>query len=221
LKRTLAVTSASFALFAAITVRVTGDEVPWLDSRILEHVPPGTEPNSFSRVCNAFVIAGMAFVIVLVAATAITLTLRRRWRPALFWCLVFAGLLALDVALKPIFGRPSIHESGEYSFPSGNAMASMAILVGAATLMHGLPRRLYVLGGVLVAAYGGALVYLSWHYPSDVLGGWLLAVAWVGFLSLVIRPPTVFEPRRPRITRARERRLQSADAPSQLGLKGE
>jgi membrane-associated phospholipid phosphatase len=219
--RTLAVTITSLTLFAAIAVRVTGEETPWLDTRILEHVPPGNEPNSFSRVCNAFVIAGMAFLIVLVAATAITLTLRRRWRPALFWCLAFAGLLALDVALKPIFERPSIHASGEYSFPSGNAMASMAILVGTATLIYGNPRRLYVLGGVLVAPYGAALVYLSWHYPSDVLGGWLLAVAWIGFLSLVIRPPTIFEPGRPRISRAREPRLASADAPSQLGLRGE
>jgi membrane-associated phospholipid phosphatase len=220
-KKALAVTIISLALFVAVAVRVTGDEAPWLDTRILELVPPGNEPNSFSRVCNAFVMAGMAFVVVLVAAMAITLILLRRWRPALFWCLTFAGLFALDVALKPIFGRPSIHASGEYSFPSGNAMASMAILLGAATLMYGNPRRLYVLGGVLVAAYGGALVYLSWHYPSDVLGGWLLAVAWTGFLSLVIRPPKVFEPRRPRITRAREPRLASADAPSQLGLRGE
>jgi membrane-associated phospholipid phosphatase len=221
MKRTLVVTITSLALFAAIAVRVTGDDVPWLDTRILEHVPPGNEPNSFSRVCNAFVIAGMAFVIVLVAATAITLSLRRRWRPALFWCLAFAGLLALDVALKPIFERPAIHASGEYSFPSGNAMASMAILVGGATLINGIPRRLYVLGGVLVAAYGGALVYLSWHYPSDVVGGWLLAVAWIGFLSLVVQPPTIFEPGRPRIARAREPRLGSADAPSQLGASGE
>jgi membrane-associated phospholipid phosphatase len=213
-RRSVAVIVLALALFVAIAVRVTRDQAPWLDTHILELVPPADQPNALSRFCNAFVVAGIAFVIIVVSATAIALVVRGRWRPALFWCLTFAGLLALDVALKPLFERPSIHSPGEYSFPSGNAMASMALFVGATALIRALPRRLYAVGAVLVAAYGAALVYLSWHYPSDVVAGWLLAVAWVGFLSLVIRPPAVFEARPLRIT---ERRLTARNAPNQLG----
>jgi undecaprenyl-diphosphatase len=194
-KRDAGVTVVSLALFVAIAVRVTGDQAPWLDTRIVEHVPPPDTPNSLADLCNAFVVAGMAFVIIAALATGVVLVVRKRWQPALFWCLTFAGVLALELALKPLFGRPSLHSPGEYSFPSGHAMASMAFFVGATSLIRGLPRWLYAVGAVLVAAYGGALVYISWHYPSDVVGGWLLTVAWVGLLSLIIRPPAVFESR--------------------------
>jgi membrane-associated phospholipid phosphatase len=201
-KRSVGVTVVSLALFVAIAVRVTGDQAPWVDTRILDFVPPPDTPNALSHVCHAFVVAGMAFVIIAASAAGIALVVRRSWRPALFWCLTFAGVLAFDLALKPLFGRPSLHSPGEDSFPSGHAMASMALLVGAAALGRCVPRRLYAVGAALVAAYGGALVYLSWHYPSDVVGGWLLILAWVGFLSLVIRPPAVFEARPLGIRRA-------------------
>jgi undecaprenyl-diphosphatase len=216
--KTVAVTAVSLALFVAIAIRVTGDQVPWLDTRILELVPPGNEPNSFSRVCDAFLVAGIAFMIIVVPVTALALVVRKRWRPAFFWCLTFAGLLTFDVALKQLFERPSIHSSGEYSFPSGNALASMGLLVAAAALIRGVPRRLFAVGGIVVAAYGGALVYLSWHYPSDVVGGWLLAVAWVGFLALVVRPPPVLDAGALGIN---VRRRPAGDAPNRLGLRGE
>jgi membrane-associated phospholipid phosphatase len=194
--RSVGVTVVSLALFVATAVRATGDQAPSLDTRILEHVPPGDTPNTLSHLCNAFVVAGMAFVIIAASAMGIALLVRKAWRPALFWCLTFAGVLAFDLALKPLFGRPSLHSPGEDSFPSGHAMASMAFFVGATSLIRGLPRWLYAVGAVVVAAYGGALVYLSWHYPTDVVGGWLLTVAWMGLLSLIIRPPAVFEARR-------------------------
>jgi membrane-associated phospholipid phosphatase len=200
--RSVGVTVVLLALFVAIAVRVTGDQAPWLDTRILEHVPPPDTPSALSHLCNAFVGAGMAFVIIAASAMGIALVVRKAWRPALFWGLTFAGVLAFDLALKPLFGRPSLASPGDYSFPSGHAMASMAFFVGATSLIRGLPRWLYAVGAVLVAAYGGALVYLSWHYPSDVVGGWLLTVAWVGLLSLIIRPPAVFEAGRLRLRRA-------------------
>ena len=202
MNRSVGTSVVSFALFVAIAVRITGDQAPSLDTRILEHVPPPNTPNALSHLCNAFVVGGMALVVIVASAMGIALVARRAWRPALFWGLTFAGVLAFDLALKPLFARPSLHSPGEYSFPSGHAMASMAFFVGAASLIRGLPRWLCAVGAAVVAAYGGALVYLSWHYPSDVVGGWLLTVAWVGLLSLIIRPPAVFEASRLGIRRA-------------------
>jgi membrane-associated phospholipid phosphatase len=191
--RSVGLTVVPLALFVAVGVRITGDQAPWLDTRILEQVPPPNTPNALSHICSAFVVAGMAFVIIAASAIGIDLVVRKAWRPALFWGLTFAGVLAFGLALKPLFARPSLHSLGEYTFPSGHAMASMAFFLGATSLIRGLPHWLYAVGAALVAAYGGALVYLSWHYPSDVVGGWLLTVAWVAFLGLIIRPPAVFE----------------------------
>jgi membrane-associated phospholipid phosphatase len=68
-------------------------------------------------------------------------------------------------------------------------MASLAI-VSAISLIS--PRRwakrILVVGLPLVGAVGVVLVYAWWHYPSDVIAGWCLALAWVTALWLAIRP---------------------------------
>jgi hypothetical protein len=53
----------------------------------------------------------------------------------------------------------------------------MALLVAIGTLVSGghTPRLLFVAGSAVVIASGAALVYISWHYPTDVVAGWLLS----------------------------------------------
>jgi undecaprenyl-diphosphatase len=43
-------------------------------------------------------------------------------------------------------------------------------------------------GGALVFANGLTIVFLWWHYPSDVLAGWCVSLAWVCTLWLVLPP---------------------------------
>jgi membrane-associated phospholipid phosphatase len=194
LRPALIVSFVSLAAFAALAARVS-DGTPWLDRRILRLVPPSNESTSFSRLCNDLVAAVIVLAAIVVTAALVGLIAQRRWRAALFWFLTFGGVIALDVILKPLFERPAISgPSDEFSFPSGNAMASMALLLGALTLVSGRNTRriLLVAGAGVVIIYGTALVYLSWHYPSDVLAGWLLALAWVSLLAFATRPPIVF-----------------------------
>jgi len=78
-----------------------------------------------------------------------------------------------------------------YAFPSGHAMAS-AIAAGlltwlaASRLERPAGRRV---AGLLALAWAGAVgwsrVYLGVHWPSDVLGGWSLAITWLAFLHFL------------------------------------
>jgi undecaprenyl-diphosphatase len=190
----LVVSFVSLAAFAALAARVSADATPWLDDRILRLVPAKNESDAVLRLLNALVPPTIVVGVIVVTAALLGLIARRSWRAALFWFSIFGGVIVLDVILKPLFERPPIHEtSHEFSFPSGNAMASIALLLGAVTLVSGRKTRraLCVAGGGIVIVYGAALVYLSWHYPSDVLAGWLLSLAWVSFLVFAIRPPIV------------------------------
>jgi membrane-associated phospholipid phosphatase len=122
-------------------------------------------------------VAGGAVVVLLV---------RRRRNQALFWALVAVGVPVLDVLLKEIFRRPALggHE-GSYAFPSGNAMGSAAI--AAAIVIASPPRwrrRVLAVAVPVLVAYGALLVYAWWHYPTDVLAGWCIAIAWVTALWL-------------------------------------
>jgi membrane-associated phospholipid phosphatase len=117
----------------------------------------------------------------------VLLLLRRRFRAALF-PLAAVGVTALVTTIvKAGIERPSIEGPGESSFPSGTAAWSMA-LVAAAILLAPPSRRklLSVPGAVLLVALNGVIVWEEWHYPSDVLAGWCLALGcavglWVAF----------------------------------------
>lgn len=137
---------------------------------------------------------GRALAAAILLAALILLLKRGRLREALFCLLAVGGVLAFDVPLKEMFHRPQWsapgYEAGPgYVFPSGHAMASLAI-VSAISLIS--PRRwakrILVVGLPLVVAVGVVLVYAWWHYPSDVIAGWCLALAWITALWLAIRP---------------------------------
>jgi undecaprenyl-diphosphatase len=191
----LAVAGGSLLLFAALAVLVSGHATPWPDRRLLRLVPPSNEPDRLSQLCNAFLISGMALDTAFAVLVFLWLILRRKKRAAVFWFASLVGVMFLEVTLKPVFEREPIADAANgYSFPSGNALGSMALLLSTGRLIvQSRSRRFFlVFGSVVVAAYGAALVYLSWHYPSDVVAGWLLSVAWVTFLGAVLRPDRVF-----------------------------
>ena len=137
-------------------------------------------------------------LVVTVAAVAALLA-RRQARAALLVGLAFAGAEVIDHALKVEFARPRpsvAHplgpQAGGFSFPSGHATASMAVYGAIAYLVlagDGRPRlKAAVAAGafVLIVAIGFSRVYLGKHFPSDVIGGWCVALAWVGALVLAL-----------------------------------
>lgn len=109
--------------------------------------------------------------------------------------LVLGGSEALNLAGKLLFARPRPHlfpqltPEHDFSFPSGHTMASLALVLGLFWLLEGNPKasRLALLLG-LTWALGVALsrLYLQVHYPSDVLAGWALTLAWYLGLRLIL-----------------------------------
>lgn len=106
------------------------------------------------------------------------------------------NLIKLGVdRIRPTFDVPVATASGG-SFPSGHAMNSMICysLVASALVFSGLvPGKrwarvaaAFVL--VLPPLIGISRVLLGVHYPTDVLGGWALGLAWVGGATALFRP---------------------------------
>jgi membrane-associated phospholipid phosphatase len=70
------------------------------------------------------------------------------------------------------------------SFPSGHVTAAASAAIAFVFVVPtSLRPAIAAFGAGLVAAVGCAVLVLSWHYPSDVLGGILVASGW-GFAAL-------------------------------------
>lgn len=121
---------------------------------------------------------------------------RRQMRRGLFAGLAVGGSAALNLAAKPLFARdrPTLWESilpeSSYSFPSGHAMGSMALVCTVLVLAWPTRARwpLLLAGLAFIAWVGASRVYLGVHYPSDILAGWAASLAWVlGLFRLVFQ----------------------------------
>ncbi len=113
------------------------------------------------------------------------------------WLGVLAGSWLLNRQLKTFFRRarpPLLYRlvtESSYSFPSGHSVfASVFFATLALILVELIPRpwlRALAVLLCLTAAVliGASRVWLGVHYPTDVIGGSLLGVGWVGSVWLI------------------------------------
>jgi undecaprenyl-diphosphatase len=114
---------------------------------------------------------------------------------------VYAATQAIVTLIKVLVerDRPAGSEAliGGYAFPSGHSATAVAVY-GALALIavrHLGPRvrtAAIAAAALLAITVGITRVYLGVHYPTDVLGGWLLggAVLAVVWRLAVVRPAT-------------------------------
>ena len=134
--------------------------------------------------------------------------LRRRGRVALAIVGVLVWSEVTTEALKPLLSHPRPQEwlgKGQIaaaSWPSGHATAAMALALCAVLAVPARWRPAAATGGGLFAlAVAYAILALGWHFPSDVIGGYLVAGLWVALASAAIfrldelRPPRWEPPR--------------------------
>ena len=97
---------------------------------------------------------------------------------------------ALSELLKMLFHRPrpdvffGLSPAETYSFPSGHAFIT-AVYFGILWGIPGRGRRWRVAAAALTAVVGFSRVYLGYHYPTDVIAGWALGLAWLALWATV------------------------------------
>jgi undecaprenyl-diphosphatase len=135
-------------------------------------------------------LGGATVLGLVVFAVAGFLLLQQRYRTALFIAITLFSGEVVGSAMKHAFNRPRptvvphLRETFTTSFPSGHAMESAIVyLTLGAMLMRAAESRLtklYCLGMaiLLTVIVGVSRVYLGVHYPTDVIGGWIIGFVW-------------------------------------------
>ena len=115
-----------------------------------------------------------------------------RHRAAVVLAISALGGEACDQALKYSFARPRPDvffgpQATGYSFPSGHSVEACCfygVLAAIVTVRAGMRYKvaIWTVAALLTLAIGISRVYLGVHYPSDVAGGYAVAVVWVALV---------------------------------------
>ena len=164
------------ALVTSIHLEIDGAIVAWCRSH-----PPST----IDTVMSWLSASGRSIVLVpLAASIAVLLVIRRHIRLALFaaTCVALAPLVSLQV--KALFQRErpdvlSLDPQSTFAYPSGHATACATVALVALIICDRLGASRRAPAAIAMWAVGVSIsrVWLGAHFPSDILGGWLLAIA--------------------------------------------
>lgn len=192
--------------FVEISDEVIEGETKDLDDRILMSLrdrdnpadplgPPWLE--ELGRDMTAM--GGVLVLTTVTAAVVGFLLIRRKNHAALFLAVATGGALVASLVLKSSFNRPRpdvvphLSNVMTSSFPSGHSMLSAAIYLtlGAMLARMSEQRRLKLyflsLAMLLTLLVGLSRVYMGVHYPTDVLAGWTIGLAWALLCWLAAR----------------------------------
>jgi undecaprenyl-diphosphatase len=182
----------AIACFLIVSIIVQSGSFAQLDLRIIASVQ-GRESDKLTLLMEGLSwIGSTAPVIILSISLAIFLFVILQHRSELVLLIaVVAGSTIINVVLKQLFHRerPDIYRIVDevgYGFPSGHSAGAMA-LYGVLTYLlwrHVATKKgrgaLLFIGLLLTMGIGLSRIYLGVHYPSDVLGGYLISGAWLG-----------------------------------------
>ncbi len=204
-RRTLPLVAALACLLGVIVVGVLALVVPAghvRDAAILHGFQSLDRPSVHSEFTVLAHLANpLPYACAGLLCIGVALVRRRGWRAlAVFALLLVTG--ATTQALKHLLSHAR-YESwlGEQilstSWPSGHSTAAMTLALCAVIVAPpSLRAATALVGGAFAVGVGYAVLVLAWHFPSDVLGGFLVAGLWSSLAVAALQRVEAPEPAR-------------------------
>ncbi len=205
------IAALSAYVFLEVADEVAEAEILGVDSGLLlslrnpDDLADPIGPRWLEEMMRDFTALGGIGVTTLVTAGAVAyLVMIGKRAMAAYVVVTVVGGVALSLALKAGFDRPrpdlAPHGSHVYtqSFPSGHATtAAVVYLTLGAMLARIQPlwrvkALILTMAVALTVAVGFSRVYLAVHWPTDVVAGWALGLAWALGVWLVAMGITRF-----------------------------
>ncbi|MBU2531251.1 MAG: phosphatase PAP2 family protein [Alphaproteobacteria bacterium] len=200
----LRIVLAALGVFGLMAVLVLAKQTEPFDTAVFlamrdpEDISNAWGPAWFEEAAAEFTALGGYTILVTIALICIIgLVLAREGAAALFLAVTLLSGSILSSVLKVFFARPRpdlvdhMDKTFTASFPSGHSMFGMlAWLTLAAIVTRFVPTPRFRVFTVTTALLIGILIgvsriYLGVHWPSDVIAGWSLGIAWSGTCWLV------------------------------------
>jgi undecaprenyl-diphosphatase len=194
--------------FAELAEQVLAGETQAFDVAILQWLNAHQHPLLTSLMIEMTYLGTGSVVVVVVGVAALFLWHTEHKHSARLLLAATIGNLLLNGALKLVYHRvrPSVFVwqtvAVSSSFPSGHAMSATVVYGTVAYLVMRLQShhwaRMLTLGTatMLILLVCFTRLYLGVHYPSDVIGGMIVGLAWAGFCMATLEASLVFARRR-------------------------
>ena len=174
-------------IFGKLVEEVWDDKGFDWDIPLLQFIHSYATPARDAVVVFITRLGSIRVMLLFTAAIFLILLKLKQQRKALFFLLAAGGAMVINFLAKLFFhrARPTLWMSpapeDDYSFPSGHAMGTMAVISAIAILTWPTRWRwpMLILGGLFVLTVGLSRVYLGVHFPSDIMAGWSASLAWV------------------------------------------
>lgn len=190
----LALFSIAMIGFVSLADEVSEGETLAYDSAILEWLNTLATPELDRVMVILTNLGGVVAISSLTGALIIYLLYKRRKYAALMMAFGVGGAAVINLILKSIFERTrpdlwtQIITEVSFSFPSGHAMGSSALALSIILILWRTKWRTIsiVIGSFYVLIIGLTRLYLGVHYPTDVIGGWLMSLGWIVLVASFI-----------------------------------
>jgi len=180
-----------FSLIALIVSKFE-ETLSW-DSSLLLAIHNSNQPILDQIATTATNLGNFLGIVVLSTPIFIFLAYQKRWQVFAYLMTTILSSALVNLIVKLVFHRlrPHLWElfyiEKSFSFPSGHAMGSMTLIVALLLITRGTIWNTIclILGSLYVLLIAWTRLYLGVHYPSDILGGWLLAIVWTVSIYLL------------------------------------
>jgi undecaprenyl-diphosphatase len=203
-----AVAVAGTLAFATLGLRVRNGATQGFDVAVLRWLGAHHTPALSAAAVELTYLGTGVVVLAIVIVAALLLWNTEHKHSARLLLAAVAGNIVLNNVLKLLFDRPRPDifvwqtTALSSSFPSGHAMSATVCYGTVAYLAARLQKRRWsralTLGAaiVLILLICGTRLYLGVHYPSDVIAGMLVGLAWAGFCMATLEASLVLARRR-------------------------
>lgn len=179
-------------IFIALMVSKFAEKLSW-DSSLLLVIHNSNQPILDQIATTTTNLGNLLGIMVLSTPIFIFLAYQKKWQVFAYLITTILSSALVNFIVKLLFHRLRPHfwelfyiERG-FSFPSGHAMGSMTLIVALLLITRGTVWNTIclVFGSLYVLLIAWTRLYLGVHYPSDILGGWLLAIVWTVSIYLL------------------------------------
>lgn len=191
---------AFFLCFALLALAVV-DQAPTIDSfnATINALVQGARGALDSFFVTITMLGDLLPMTALCLVVCAILAIARKWDSLAFFATNVILAVVCVQALKFIFAVPRpgaetlVPIPGSFSFPSAHSFCSLIVfgmiglLIFRALNRKGVSYNVAIVPGIILVIFailiGISRIYVGVHWPSDVLGGWLLAGMWLPFAS--------------------------------------